>query len=358
MIKRKAVRTTLSILAIGVIALGSCKKEDPIEPIEPVDPTPVAYDISGTTWNDIHPNPSYRITALGTSNSYIVATIMSFFEFNYLYNGSSFTTSDQLGSSFGTTTSYGIDNIVHSNGSVYGVGTLGSGNVFTFNGSNTSAPWSIDEAIGTGVNSIVSSGGNKIIGCSVAPFIRTNAGGSFAELGAGFDNDVRALIEFNGDIIAAGDFVNSDATLVNHIARWDGAAWVALDQGLSGNVADLVIYNGQLVALGSFNSSGAGDSNCECVAVWNGTTWSGLDTGLDGFQGATGLVHNSELIVGGSFNGGSSISSPNIIKWNGTQWEALAGGVLDPVAEMAILNNKLYIANNIGAATNFLYRLD
>src|SRR5690349_10919976 len=76
-------------------------------------------------------------------------------------------------------------------------------------------------------------------------------------LGSGLNGDVHALIIYNGNLIAGGEFTGSGSDSVKHIARWTGNAWVQLGNGLDGEVSTLSIYNGNLIAAGDFQHSGS-----------------------------------------------------------------------------------------------------
>jgi hypothetical protein len=200
--------------------------------------------------------------------------------------------------------------------------------------------------------------GDTYIACGTSPRVRTSGVG----VGDNFDNSVYDLIEFNGELIAGGSFDNAGATVLNGVAKWDGISWQPLDMGLDGTVFDLEIWDDKLVAVGSFEGSIAGNMNCNGVAVWNGLSWDAMGTGLSGtfgIQALKALANGPELIIGGSFSSGNGVLSPNVIKWNGSNFEAIAGGVPEPIGEIAISAGKLYIANAyIISNSNFLLRLD
>ena len=50
--------------------------------------------------------------------------------------------------------------------------------------------------------------------------------GTWQPFGAPLDADVQALVVLpNGDLVAGGAFVESQGTLLRHVARWDGTQW-------------------------------------------------------------------------------------------------------------------------------------
>ena len=53
------------------------------------------------------------------------------------------------------------------------------------------------------------------------------------------------------------------------LASWDGTQWSALGAGFDNTVYDLAEYNGELYAVGAFESSGG--AAMERIARWDGT---------------------------------------------------------------------------------------
>ena len=63
---------------------------------------------------------------------------------------------------------------------------------------------------------------------------------------------VHALMVYNGELIAGGEFTTAGGTEANCIARWDGTTWSPLDSGMNGEVFALTVYDGELIAGGRF----------------------------------------------------------------------------------------------------------
>jgi len=104
--------------------------------------------------------------------------------------------------------------------------------------------------------------------------------GEWRGIGVGFNDAVRALTIYNGELIAAGNFTQSAGTTLNGIARWDGTAWMPLGSGVQGGpVLALASYNGELIVGGSFTA--AGGVPAQNIAKWNGAIWSSLGSGVD-----------------------------------------------------------------------------
>ena len=136
-------------------------------------------------------------------------------------------------------------------------------------------------------------------------------GSAWRPFGTGLRNDVRSLAVYQGDLIAGGQFSRSGDTQLRNIARWDGAAWQPLGEGLSSNqngVLAMTVWDGKLVATSRTSASGG------LVSAWDGVQWTQLgDTweaqGLANFNGQ--LYASSLRYRGGTFR---------LARWNGVEW--------------------------------------
>ena len=64
-------------------------------------------------------------------------------------------------------------------------------------------------------------------------------------LGSGINGPVNALVYYNGNIIAGGDFDTAGGVSANNIALWNGSSWQPLLNGVDGVVAALLVYNNE-----------------------------------------------------------------------------------------------------------------
>lgn len=166
-----------------------------------------------------------------------------------------------------------------------------------------------------------------------------------------------ALEEYNGKIIACGEFDRVGNKAISGIMQWDGSAWDSLGSGLSGNIAgtapvmyphDMCHFGPDLVVAGNFQK--AGGITVNGIARWDGTQWHNLGAGFNGTVYGT-CVFNGELYAGGDFTMSGSTTLKCIAKWNGTSW-------VDPgfrvyynntnfysfIHTLKVFNSKLYIA--------------
>jgi hypothetical protein len=111
-------------------------------------------------------------------------------------------------------------------------------------------------------------------------------------MSGGYYPDVHALIVYDNQLIAGGEFITAGATAANRIAAWDGSSWSALGSGMGpeyGSVIALTVYDNQLIAGGSFTTAGGTDANN--IAAWDGSSWSPLGSGMDSYVYALTLYN-------------------------------------------------------------------
>jgi hypothetical protein len=155
----------------------------------------------------------------------------------------------------------------------------------------------------------------------------------------GADMTVYASLEFGGDLIVAGDFLNVDTCAANRVARWDGDSWHAMGAGLDDTVYVLAEYEGALYAGGLFTHSG--QSAMQGVARWDGSDWQALAEPL-GFYCIKALtVYGGRLIAGGladySVSEGEWYEVAGLAAWDGTGWTELADFEWYPYCSVDVL---------------------
>ncbi len=183
-----------------------------------------------------------------------------------------------------------------------------------------------------------------------------------------FSGGVYALTQYNGQLVAGGDFGDSFSGSYGRIARWDAAAqsWMSLGGAtIDSTVTALAVYRGELIAAGPFVSINGGTIPASHIAAFNGTTWRTLGEGSGGVSGGTLTTVNAlavyagDLYVGGKFTtaggGGTATPASNLAKWNGTAWSAVGGtGITgDSIAQvnsLTLFNNELIIGGRFLSA--------
>lgn len=132
----------------------------------------------------------------------------------------------------------------------------------------------------------------------------------------------RSATIFEGDLIVGGSFTHAGGTPAANIARWDGTEWTALGAGLPDHgVEALVVYNGQLYAGGQFIFN---DESNTRITRWTGTEWEIVGGGVDGGVGEFAVLE-SELFMTGGFAVAGDTVAPGLARWSDTRapWFAL-----------------------------------
>src|SRR2546423_1873465 len=90
----------------------------------------------------------------------------------------------------------------------------------------------------------------------VCCFIKTSAQ-TWTSLGTGTNNNVDAIIGFNGNIYAGGDFDTAGGVAANHVAVWNGTNWSAVGSGMNNKVEAFACQDtNELFAGGAFTLAG------------------------------------------------------------------------------------------------------
>jgi hypothetical protein len=182
----------------------------------------------------------------------------------------------------------------------------------------------------------------------IAKWSRTT--GEWTPLGAGIDGTVYALAYGDGVLYAGGSFTRAGGSEALDIAAWDGTSW----QGLGGEheifevldsgneagtfVRALAYHNGELLIGGHFQTihlKGASTQDpSSYVYVHNligyvpaTQGWFTIGEGgamgvtTNGFSGFSTTVYalaavNGGLYIGGSFNRGGGLLTPNLARWD------------------------------------------
>ncbi|MBX3744124.1 MAG: hypothetical protein KF833_02340 [Verrucomicrobiae bacterium] len=194
-------------------------------------------------------------------------------------------------------------------------------------------------------------------------------GGDWSPLGEGVGSRTVSAAASDGRYLYAGGFfASAGGVTANNIARWDGTNWSSLGEGVNGSVRSIVASGSSVFAAGLFtNASGTTANN---VAQWDGAKWLALGDGIAPIVQNSfylGTVHSlavdsTNLIVGGSFRRAGNVAAMNIARWNGSEWQALGGGlrVIDAsnplypengnVSALAVMNGFIYAGGDFRLA--------
>jgi hypothetical protein len=173
------------------------------------------------------------------------------------------------------------------------------------------------------------------------------------------------VIGNDGALIYGGNFPSfADTPGTSSIARRDPHTliWSGLAGGISGAVYTIVCAGNDLYVGGSFKK--AGNLAVNNLARWDGTNWNAVGGGVLGGTVRTLAWHKGELFVGGSFTNAGGLTVKYVASWNGAAWSDLAGGVDGvksnsdgtpyllnvPVAAIYSAGEDLYVGGNFRSA--------
>ncbi len=181
--------------------------------------------------------------------------------------------------------------------------------------------------------------------------------------------EVRALTNYRGNLMAAGDFsaINDSTTGSNH-TEWDGIFWKVLGQGQGnpGSLLALAASHDTLFAAGNIRSLAGKDLS----GVLRWTPQSGWMPVVDGFDPTAQIralmIQGNALYIGGSFDTLSGTASRGIARidlltGNLDLWGSGLAGSLATVYDFAWFQGEAYAAGTFsainGTPVNALARL-
>lgn len=149
--------------------------------------------------------------------------------------------------------------------------------------------------------------------------------GVWASVGPQFGNTIACLAAMpNGDLLAGGRFTQVGGTVVNKVAKWDGAQWQPIGAGFSGDVTALVVMPDGAPIAGGYLAAYA------TMARWNGTSWVTIGTSLQPQlypPRELQVMANGDLVAGGWFSEVSGVPARGVARWDGAQWFAMDAGL-------------------------------
>jgi hypothetical protein len=222
--------------------------------------------------------------------------------------------------------------------------------------------WSIARAMTIFQGDLVACG-HYIIGNSFpsSSHIARWDGEQWSPMGTGANNfpgTPVALTVYHGRLIAAGASGSGNALPV--VAEWNGQRWLPLNglgqPGYYATVNALAVYQGDLIAAGDFiRPLGIPGRD---IARWDGHEWHSMGAGPSLGQGVGGdiwslAVAGGSLIAGGLFIDMDNLPANSIARWDGESWSAMAGGVRGGyplVRQLNRIGGTLYVAGGFTIA--------
>ena len=168
--------------------------------------------------------------------------------------------------------------------------------------------------------------------------------GIWSALGSGMNGWVTSLaVDASDNLYAGGFFTAAGGVPAKRIAKWDGSSWSALGSGISGILDDhvgalAVDADHNLYAGGKFQYiDGTVVNN---IAKWDGASWSalvnGLNAGVDNNVNDLVVDASGNLYAGGLFLHAGGVPAIRIAKWDGTSWSALGSGIDNEINALAV----------------------
>lgn len=166
--------------------------------------------------------------------------------------------------------------------------------------------------------------------------------------------------EYNGEVycgcttvLSGNPWPNNFLPNAQGLAKWNGSQWMAVDSPAPGGGILALKYRNDLYMGGSITTI-AGVS-CKKIIKYNGSTWNNMQGGIDGgfFPNVYSMaVYNGDLYVAGQFDIAGTVPCNNIARWDGTKWDSVGGGVNAIVWSMLVdtINNYLYVGGNMTSA--------
>ena len=184
------------------------------------------------------------------------------------------------------------------------------------------------------------------------------------------------------ELYASGYFTHANGQSANRIAKWNGSVWAALNPGLGNGLWSSISYSDSaanamipfddgsglsLFVGGSFelawNNAGTIAVSSKGILRWDGTDWHGLAGGVGGigspYPHVTGLAVFDDgtgpaLYAAGSFTTAGGVPASNIAKWSGSAWSPLGSGLNGFVRAMLAFDDgsgpSLYVAGGFTQA--------
>ncbi|MBU1720147.1 MAG: PKD domain-containing protein, partial [Bacteroidetes bacterium] len=137
----------------------------------------------------------------------------------------------------------------------------------------------------------------------------------------------------NDDLYIAGTFWNIGNQSIQHIAKWDGQEWTAtgsFDMYAGGVAHAIAMWGDKIVYGGEFRYAGDHVPGTAKIALWDGTQWLSTGINMDGYGTGNSVKVvkvKGQLYIAGSTLYIDSIPNNSPIRWDGTNWEVVGGGV-------------------------------
>ncbi len=183
---------------------------------------------------------------------------------------------------------------------------------------------------------------------------------------SGPSDAVTMLGIYQNELIVGGLLRTAGKAVTNRIAKWNGAEWQAIGNppispvcgyrcyifGKSLDVDASIVYNNKLIVGGTFAKG---------IIQWDDQSWEFVGGGLDGptdsavarcmIRVSALVMMGNDLYLGGCFYKPGTTTLVNLLRWDGTNWSEVNGGVENGVVyAMVAQGDELYVAGNFQLA--------
>jgi len=159
---------------------------------------------------------------------------------------------------------------------------------------------------------------------------------------------IYALLKKGNKLYIAGGFDTIAGQSCTGLAFFDGTSYTPIKLPVNSFVFnfDIKEFQNEIYVCGRFTNIN-GSNPLNNILKFDGTNWVSVGGGIKGniAEAITMAVYNNELYVGGEFKKSAGNVGENIMKWDGTQWHDVGFG-LEPtwggVRKLIIHKNKLW----------------
>ncbi len=160
---------------------------------------------------------------------------------------------------------------------------------------------------------------------------------------------VTSIIEFHDTLIAGGYFSFTGQNEVTGIAYWNNEEWLPFSNGLYLGASGLYVHQDTLYLSGALDYNGVPLNG---IGKWDGSAWLPIHNFPSWTKNNPNNVssiewYNNEMYVGGNWTASELEDMDDLVKWDGTTWTSVGGGLhggLANVNDMTVFKDKLYVA--------------
>lgn len=174
----------------------------------------------------------------------------------------------------------------------------------------------------------------------------------------GFRGSGYRLKIINDELFVCGLFSFCNGVPANSVAKYDGYSWSSVFSVPQIDTAprpirDIEYYQGEWYLGGNFSEAGNNGGPIKDIIKFNGSEWTDVGGGVpgslsivEGFE-----IFEGKLMVYGAMSKSWGSPGNGIAAWNGEQWDDVGGGlenfVDNRILDAQVINGKLYVSGYI-----------